>query len=414
MTTNSSEALTVNKGINFGFFGCFAQLFGFVFSSMFFGVGSLFLWMGAISPIYESMRAGGWQETPCTILSSKVAGNDSGRVEIRYSYEFDGVPLESDNFQLSNVNSGSRADKERLVAKYAIGTKHTCYVNPSQPSEAVIDRSFSWMSLGMGLFALPFVLIGLVGYFVTFFAGRWMRSAAETAQSEVGSPLSVGNAVLRSTASSSDFDDEDLVEQEGPVTLKTTNHRVGTFIGLLIFTLIWNGVISTFIFSEWDNIRQGDWSFEHLFFVPFVLVGLGTILGTIYTFLAMFNPVPVVVLSRQLIPLGGDANVSWKFDGRTGMIRTLKVVLQGEESARYRRGTSTYTSTELFHEEVLLETSDPMEVAQGECDVLIPTDTMHSFNGGNNQILWRIRVHGDIPLWPDVKEDYSLRIVPHE
>jgi hypothetical protein len=35
-----------------------------------------------------------------------------------------------------------------------------------------------------------------------------------------------------------------------------------------------------------------------------------------------------------------------------------------------------------------------------------------SFDGGRHRIVWEIKVHGDIPHWPDVDEAYPLTVLP--
>ena len=41
-----------------------------------------------------------------------------------------------------------------------------------------------------------------------------------------------------------------------------------------------------------------------------------------------------------------------------------------------------------------------------------PADTMHSFAGENNKIVWSIKVEGEIPIWPDVNEEFEIKVLP--
>jgi len=64
------------------------------------------------------------------------------------------------------------------------------------------------------------------------------------------------------------------------------------FIGIVIFAVIWNGIISIFVVNALGGLLHGGWSLiELLFLLPFLAVGLGLIGGAIYLFLAMFNRV---------------------------------------------------------------------------------------------------------------------------
>lgn len=48
----------------------------------------------------------------------------------------------------------------------------------------------------------------------------------------------------------------------------------------------------------------------------------------------------------------------------------------------------------------------------GSAQVTIPTDVMHTFEASHNKITWHLVVGGDIPRWPDVNDEYPLRLLP--
>ncbi len=424
------KALSVARSSSFGgALGCFGILFGLVFSSMFFGMGSLFLWMIALQPALHVWEAGSWVETPCTITKSNVEGNDSYRVAIEYNFTIDGKVYTGDKYDFFDMSTGGRTSKERIVAKYKEGSQQVCFVDPDDPSKSVIHRGRS-AKMWWGLFPMPFILIGLVGYWVVIFGRTRIKNKLTNIQSQAtgsgsGSidqgisgqtfePLSSSRMASQSEWSDSSYDEEDLFEEAGPVTLERESSPFSVAIFLTFFALFWNGIVSIFVFSRFENWAKFDLGFEDLFLVPFILIGIGVFLAAIYNFMAGMNPKPILVLSRQLIPLGGAAQLQWRFPNGTGSVKTLKISLIGIEEARYRRGTNTYTDTETFCEEVLLETNDPYELAEGEVEVPIPTEMMHTFNGGNNKIIWQVRFHGDIPMWPHIAAKFPIRVVPHE
>ncbi len=420
------KALSVKGVSGFGgLIGCFGMVFGFVFSSMFFGMGSLFLWMIALQPALKIWDAATWVETPCTITKSEVEGDESYKVVVEYDYEISGKQHSGNQYNFFSMSTGGRTSKERIAAQYKEGTQHACFVNPSEPTESVIDRSFS-SSMWWGLFPIPFILVGLVGYWFVFFgrsklnlaerAAKMQQEAMTGSQSgKTFSPLSANRVASLLELSNSDYDEEDLFEEPGPVTLEPDASRFGIAIVLFVFATFWNGIVSIFVFQ-----RLGDWlqfqfsGFEDLFLVPFILIGIGVFLAAIYNLMASFNPRPTLILSRQLIPLGSSAQIQWSFEQGTGSIRQLKLVLSGIEEATYRRGTNTYTDSETFHEEILFETTDSLEIREGQVSVMIPSETMHSFQGGNNKIEWTLQLKGDIPLWPDIDTKFPIRVVPHE
>ncbi len=52
------------------------------------------------------------------------------------------------------------------------------------------------------------------------------------------------------------------------------------------------------------------------------------------------------------------------------------------------------------------------ELRRGKAKLSIPAGTMHSFQSRNNKIVWTLQVKGDIPMWPDIGDEYALEILP--
>jgi len=146
--------------------------------------------------------------------------------------------------------------------------------------------------------------------------------------------------------------------------------------------------------------------------IPFVLVGLGLIGGAVYTLAAIFNPKVELALSTGAVERGGSFDVAWQLSGRTSIVNSVKVTIEGEESATYRRGTDTITATNVFCSMPIAEVTESQDIEFGSVSATIPADTMHTFSADRNKILWRITVVGDIPYWPDIKETYEFRVKP--
>ena len=146
--------------------------------------------------------------------------------------------------------------------------------------------------------------------------------------------------------------------------------------------------------------------------IPFVLIGLGAIGFVIHQFLALFNPRVTLRLSSAAIPLGGVAELSWNVSGKREAIDAFKITLQGREEATYQRGTKTYTDKKIFYELKLISATQTTEIAKGNVGLIIPEDTMHSFEAQNNKIIWQLEVHGEIDRWPDIKQNHKITITP--
>jgi hypothetical protein len=385
--------------------------------------------------LWQIQMAKSWMPITCVINSSRVGstrdsdGDTTYHVEVEYSFPFNGQTYHGNTYQFGSAGSSNATDKNAIVAKLPPGTRILCYVNPANPNQSVINRAMSGETW-FGLFTLIFVVVG-AGIMI---AGVKMSRAAQGTHGETNwRPKGAGidsdrQAVVplsgaSSTASDlsafqarsdiSPYDNSSITGspnavQGGPVTLKPRASRVGAFFGLLLVSLFWNGIISVFLVGLLTR-TSGFELFVGLFLVPFVLIGLGLIGATIYQFIAIFGPKVTLTVSQAEVPLGGTLNIDWKLSGWQN-VTNLQIFLEGREEATYRRGTDTYTDKNTF---CVLDVTDTMStVTQGS--VQIPANTMHSFEALNNKILWQLVVKGQIPIWPDIKEEYAIVVVPKE
>jgi hypothetical protein len=319
----------------------------------------------------------------------------------------DGKPYSSERYSFDFGSTSGRKGKQRVVDQYPRGAQRTCYVNPDDPSEAVINRDFVPTML-FGLFPLIFVAVGGIGLlFVTgrvrIGSGRRGKvSKTEWLPDDVQSKVERG--LQRGYV-------EDFAP--GPVTLKPRFSPWGKLGAALFFGIIWNGITSVFVTIAVRSHLKGDpeW-FLTIFIIPFVLVGLGVIVYVCYAVLALFTPQPTVTISARAVRLGDSVRLNWLFSGSAHSLRQLKITVVGQEQATYRRGTKTHTDTEDFLEVPVVDTSHFLEIQRGEGEVKIPPDTMHSFQSSHNKISWSIRLKGEIAMWPDVDNSYPLTVIP--
>jgi hypothetical protein len=190
--------------------------------------------------------------------------------------------------------------------------------------------------------------------------------------------------------------------------LKAKGSRVGTAIGSWFFAFVWNAFSWTFAYFI---IKDFHW-FAAIFISVFLLIGLATILFSIYSTLQLWNPRTTVVCSQRNLYAGSEFEISWLHQGRSSSIAELAIELEGEESATYRQGTTTRTDKSVFFQQSVVKTSEPTEISKGFSLVTLPNDTMHSFQGERNAIAWQIRVRGKIRFWPDIHDTFSITIYP--
>ena len=51
-------------------------------------------------------------------------------------------------------------------------------------------------------------------------------------------------------------------------------------------------------------------------------------------------------------------------------------------------------------------------MAAGRTRVEVPAGSAPTFEAPNNKILWSVKIHAEIPHWPDVIEEFPLTVLP--
>jgi hypothetical protein len=374
--------------------GCLALFF-----SIFLAAGLVASYFTLWKPWSQWISARFWQATPCTVVSSQVASSSDGdtyRVDITYTYVVEGAgEIRGSNYDFMKVSSSGYEGKAAIVARYPPGTQTTCWVNPKNATESVINRDFSWSYL-LGLFPLVFVAVGGGGMIWALRHGR--KEAARGASGGARpSPFGV-----------------DIPADVGqPRVLKPQMSPFGKLIGLILVALFWNGIVSVFVvvcINGWRS-GQGEGCLT-AFLVPFVLIGLLLIYGVFHQFLVLFNPRLDLTLSRGALVPGEPALLQWKIEGRATRVTRLKIILEGREEATYRRGTDTVTDREVFATIPIIDTDQAMQIAQGSARVHVPDDTMPSFSADRNKIVWTLKADCEIPGWPDSSDEYEIVVAP--
>ena len=393
-------------------------VFGVVFLSIFLVAGLAGTYFLFGKPVLGVLDARDWPAVPCLITASdlEVVRGDDGdtyRIEMQYTYEFNGQAYTGDTYSFFNfIATGGRGSKQAVVDQYPAGRPAVCFVNPSNPRVAVIHRGLSH-TLWFAIIPLVFVLIGGGGLIGMFWSGSrkaWATRGAKRADEDPDArddwlpALARRQAEDRAVAERSHHDSE---------TVRPTKSRVGS---LLLFTgiaVFWNGIVSVFLVQVFNG--NAPW-FVGLFMIPFVLVGIGFVLAVLYALLGLSNPVVELTFEPRVVAVGRPLKLSWSLSGKADRIRKLTVTVEAEERATYTRGTDTITDTHTIFEHTLYEAEalDPRDPMAREHAVTLdlPADAMHSFDAPNNKIVWRVKVHGDIPRWPDVKDEYEFAVVP--
>jgi len=385
-----------------------------LFFGVFLVVGAVGTWALGVRPLLRVLDASDWPAVPCTIVSGHVAEHDSDdgytySVELVYRYEFEGRSYTSDRYHFMSGSSSGRAGKQAVVDRHPPGSATVCFVNPDDPTDAVIERGFSATML-FGFIPLVFFIVGLggvAGVFVNRARGKARAAGDIWGRAGLRPSLQTGAAATRPGGSET----RPTVGSDGPVVLETRGKRTGKFIGLMIFGVIWNGIVSIFVVAMINDGWSGFSWFMALFLVPFVGVGLLVLGMAVHAGLAIFNPHPRLFLAKGALAPGEWLDLRWEMLGDTRRLRRFRIQLEGREEATYRRGTDTHTDKSVFALIDLADATTAADIAAGAARVQLPAETMHSFASQNNKVVWALHVRGDIPRWPDIDDEFPFTVL---
>ncbi|MEZ6096228.1 MAG: DUF3592 domain-containing protein [Pirellulaceae bacterium] len=383
------------------------------FGGVFLIAGVFAVWFSFLAPSLHWWQARSWPQSTGKVTVSRVdTGDDTSSAHIEFDLNVNGRPYHSDSFSFS-VWSGSDNYARRICNQYPVGSVHDCYYNPSDPNDAVLDRSFVYSNL-IGLFFMVFVIAGLVVIWAGYAKPKSNRRAVSNvgiAGSTNANPVQAGSrfgSMTMETYESSMVGP--WAGEFGPKRLKSSKTPLKQFLFVLVFTLIWNAM--TWGMFRGGGSQQGWFRLEMIFYGVFMFAGAVLAIVTVVQFLLLLNPKISIALSSGVIPLGGEAEVAWETSGGITRFSELTITLVGVESATYAFGTRTKTDTEEFFLQELARVNDSKTIAYGNQTIQIPSQAMHTFHSTNNRIQWLLRVHGKIRFWPDSKEDFAFVVCP--
>ncbi|MCH7823544.1 MAG: DUF3592 domain-containing protein [Acidobacteria bacterium] len=248
-----------------------AIIFLIVFALPFAGVGTFAGYLAG-STLTTWVRAQSWDQVPATLLSVNLDVNTGGdsttyRVEALYEYNYLGRTYTSDtvssSFGADNIGSFHQ-DKYAELRRYLdAGERFRCFVNPADPSEAMLYREMRW---GIFAFEIIFALVfGGVGYglmFAAVYGGRLVKEAEELKAARPEHPW---------------LWEKDWVDGHIRAGSK------GKMIGALVFATLWNLISAPALFFVPDEVAGGN----KLAFIAllFPVIGMGLAGWAVYTVL---------------------------------------------------------------------------------------------------------------------------------
>jgi uncharacterized protein DUF3592 len=164
------------------------RIFGSLFFLLFFGMGLLFCVLIA-REVYRDAKMYSWPKAECVIIQSGVREEPKSeqpyRFQVRYDYQWQGRTYTGTRWSRQEAGYSDYSGAQRLVSKYGADSKAECFVNPENPTEAVLKRPGLW--LGILIFIpLIFIGIGAVGFVAMWSRGGTTRPLTPVLSSDGG------------------------------------------------------------------------------------------------------------------------------------------------------------------------------------------------------------------------------------
>ena len=354
-------------------------------------IGSVISYFIPIRPVMRILQAREWNARPCTVVSSRVQSHDSDdgttySVKILYAYEVNGREYKANRYNFVGGSSSGYSGKAAIVKQHPPGSQKVCYVNPADPTDAVLRPGFTPM-LWFGLIPLSFVAFGFVGV-----VGAIRKARAPTTPPGGTRP-----------------------HRTGTVTLKPRYSPRAKCLGGLIASIFWNGIVSVFVYQAVEMWRTGNGGFNKwfltLFLIPFVLVGLGLIGFTIHSLFGLFSPRAELRVSSDAVALGDSIEVQWQIGGRVEKVRDLQLTLEGRRETEEGSGDDRRTKTDVFYKANIAHVTNWSDIKSGKANCAVPPDKMPSDNDGDHEIIWVIRLKAKVEFGADLNDEYPITVV---
>jgi hypothetical protein len=140
------------------------------------GFGLLLVHMTLIDPLNQSQRAKDWKPVPCMVTESRIVSHRGGGKKsgssfepyAEFEYTHEDQTYTSSKFWMSHRLLNSYAEAKTFLEPFPKDKPAQCWMNPQDPSEAVLNRDFTGISVIGALFGSALAIIGVCGLFGSF------------------------------------------------------------------------------------------------------------------------------------------------------------------------------------------------------------------------------------------------------
>ncbi len=193
--------------------------------------------------------------------------------------------------------------------------------------------------------------------------------------------------------------------------------EIGPLILSFCFALAWNGMLAMLGVIAVEKFVSGrpSW-FLALLLVPFAAAGVYAARWFFRLFRRLSGLGPTTAEISHIPLLPGEIFSLYLCQYGRVSFRKLTLALVCFEESTFQQGTDVRTERVpvLRHiicekENCRAEPDSPLEV---DCQFRLPSDTMHSFQGQHNAIVWKVVVEGDSTRWPSFCRSFPVVVHP--
>ncbi|MGC3960084.1 MAG: DUF3592 domain-containing protein [Verrucomicrobiota bacterium] len=363
-------------------------------------MGLFFLGFCLVGPLWFWSHSRDWISTTATISRCEIT-SESGQhgptyhLQLTYEYDFQDRRYRSDRKTFGLAFDEPVADLTAWAVAHPVGSTIECFVDLSDPTEAVLDRTpaVGWVPLALGSLMLGFGVF----MFSQLWRIRWMSRnliGARLTEDCLGLALE-GTRTLRVTPSP---------------WLKALGYSVGALA--LLPLAVWS--LSAGIRALWQG--RGD--------IINLLYGAGAGIGAVWLLIQCGKnigrgrlPRPILRVSPGTPTVGKAMQVEWELP-KSPSLQSLSIWLEGAEEAKVRQVTQGYhgavseekTSRSVFAKLPILEEANPE--SSERASFLLPPTIMHSFRGAKSGIAWHIKVKLGLANGKTIEYAFAVNIQP--
>ena len=126
---------------------------------------SVLFWKACVQPTIMWWESMSWAEVPCKIDSAVVRLDPKTKAaaylpDVRYRYQWNDRTYHGTRFAWDTSSYSRKSSIEKWIEPFPAGKETVCFVNPNQPEEAVLLRSFPKPTLLVNTVIFFFIAVG--------------------------------------------------------------------------------------------------------------------------------------------------------------------------------------------------------------------------------------------------------------